>query len=326
MVSSYSVITPQCVQITCYEPSSLRKDTQRILMLDGLGVKPVSPSVIGTEHYILSTESYNGAAPALLAEMSGLPVDVVTQPAMSRSPHFYRGLYTKYTTFKQLQAGLEWHSEISPRPKTILLTHSLATLASLALERKDSLYSDLQHRIIGDILIAPFTSMQDALKEGNKERTLCGIPLYSLFDALQGMRLPCWYPLHAQYWHDGNEQAERHPAWKPSFWVSTDSAAYVLPLDGVALAEQSKGIWSSPVEGQGGAGEVSIPQRRKKIRECLVVVTEEDKIFPPSRQRDIATALGVGTVPMQSGHRWGTSSPDILSPVLEEIAAFIELL
>lgn len=160
----------------------------KIKILTGLGVRQNTGRIL-TETSLDDQRytNYNGAFCTMLAQETGAQIEVIYQPAVSgKHP---RGLYTFDTNRLQSEeAG-----------KGYFITHSLSTTTALDLVTNDNKLADLRSRVKGVVMIAPLTTMEEALTapDGYKPRSLVGINLMHLFKIgeISPIPVPFWYPL-----------------------------------------------------------------------------------------------------------------------------------
>ncbi len=263
-----------------------RSDNPFVILL-GLGAEPPLPGKRG----------YVGEFPDLLSRISGDDVFVVYQAGVSANGH-RPGLYTNKTEKLMLDAA----REVTTGKDWYPISHSMACHLHSRFLAENSLYGSDISDILDGAMIAPMTTAKDALTnpDGSPMR-LFGVKWYSIFRIAMALPekesfvLPI-YPLRHKELHDGKNDSCEDSAPGVSKYVDCGSARAVLSYD---ILNELAG--------------------KKMLRKPLVVIPEEDRIFDPSGQMRIASAIGSETIIVESGHRFFTSDEALLESVIRRI-------
>jgi hypothetical protein len=234
------------------------------------------------DYHASERSNYFGAFPAMLAHYSGRPVMIVYQAGVSGGEHQKR-FYSPETSQLQLEEGLANTHATRVYP----ITHSLSSLTGLDIVTGAEYASDA--RLMGGTISSVLTNAEDALSENNHPRRLAGIKWISLMRAARKLNwtLPV-YPLARQYWHDGEDQAGDTESWGALKELNLRSANYFLQANGLEKAQQPK------------------------VKEPLLLITTQDKIFSVDEQLRVAAALKAEVIGTPAGHRWFTLPQDKL--------------
>jgi len=273
-----------------YEQYPGNNDGFPIIFFAGIGVRPIEDVNHGSEE-----SSYLGLFPDFLNNSSDVEVNVVYQPGVSGGRH-KPNFYSDETEKEQFKAGLD----IADGRRFYPIGHSLGARVPIHLALNHE-YQGLDYNlenILDGCAIAPFTTVEDAYTDPDKgPRTFLWFPDITLTRLLKGFEIPFYYPLHSQKIHDGKEPVKKVKAWKANFWINVSSGNDLLESD--TLAE----IMASTVH-----------------RHPLIIITSQDKIFDPDKQRAISEALESEVLEVDTGHRCFTNrcvTDDLISKIIE---------
>lgn len=263
-----------------------------IIFLTGVNVKRGKLNLLNYE--TVNSSNYMGTIPAKVANESKVPTFVVYQPGVSNFKYY--GFYSKKTEKMQLESAIELAEKMPFTP----VTHSLSTILGIKLLDKE--YRKQYPKVLPGVLSAVMTDAKDALTDESKNpRKLFGlIDWYSLFKLAEN--IPClfsYYPLAAQTIHDNNisENQVDNKNWGGMSLISTNSAKYLLNLDGSEIANSLENQDQKPIG----------------------IITLGDKICSPEKQSEIYKRLDAQILKLDAGHRWFTEpNADIIVNTISE--------
>ncbi len=268
------------------------------VILTGMNVMPRSNLLDKEGAYSeLEKSSYLGAFPFVLAKETNKNVFVVYQPGVCKNSRDKK-IYSASTTLKQFnQATLLGE-------KVYLITHSLASVGALEILAGNLDYSDIKGKIIGMTISSPFTNAKDCYLYKGKDRELFGIKIIEIAKRTRELVdrfpflsfLPQVHLGASQFWQDGNIETEKNKNWRLSRLFKAKSLGYILDYDGIKRAKDCRN---------------NIPSQ--------ILITNEDKLCSPEKQREIGKNANIPTMEINSGHRWFTSEINILEKVVREI-------
>lgn len=291
-----------------YDQFGNTKDSDHIITIfNGMGVMP--PKYQGETASV--TDSYNGTLPALLQEVSGLPVVVAYHAACSGKP-FRKGYYGRDVETAPLEAIM---STFKDKESIYPVYHSLATIPAMRRLLEPG-YSSTERNLLAGTFISAVDNAVDALtRPDGTERTLFGIPYIKIFQLANWAYgkapglvdkipvLPVSPARDQADAHDGHEKTAKNNLWRSHPDVDVSSAVDFLTYN---FAED---FASCPINGN---------------TRPLFVIPAQDAICSPKQQRKIASNIDAPVLEIETGHRWFTESPSILVPTIREILAHRE--
>lgn len=259
-----------------------------IVFFTGIGILPHTQDPTTLEYETQRTAHYTGAFASLLADAAQTPVHIVYQAAVSGNEN-KRGMYSDETNLAQLVAA----QKIAGHKKVYPIYHSLSSVAGIELALQGSYSGKEFPTFCGGVISSVLTTAEDALDYGI-------IPWHTVFKIAQHFSLPWPYnPTAPQWLHDGEEKIPAHPALRPEFFVNTACARAILRYNTKKTVEDY------------------LKKNKTPLHQPLFIVTKQDQLFDPEKQKEIAQLFNREPLLIDAGHRWFTSN--VVQHVIEEI-------